>query len=42
VAAEFLLQVDETEIVAREADEPNALVDLFDPEPLTGKARWRY
>ena len=32
-----LLQVDETEIVAHEADEPNALVDLFDAEPLTGK-----
>jgi hypothetical protein len=33
----FLLQIDEAEIVAHEADDPNAVVDLLDAEPLTGK-----
>ena len=28
----FLLQIDEAEIVAHEADEPNAIVDLFDAQ----------
>jgi hypothetical protein len=32
----FLLQVEVSEIVAHEADEPNALVDFLDAEPLTG------
>jgi hypothetical protein len=33
----FLLQIDEAEIVAHEADDPNAFVDLLDAEPLAGK-----
>ena len=30
----FLLEIDETEIVVHEADDPNAVVDLLDAEPL--------
>jgi hypothetical protein len=30
----FLLQVEVSQIAVREADEPNALVDFFDSEPL--------
>ena len=33
----FLLQIDEAEIVAHEADDPNAVVDLLDAEALAGK-----
>jgi hypothetical protein len=33
----FLLQTDEAEIVAHEADDPNAFVDFFDSEALAGK-----
>jgi hypothetical protein len=31
----FLLQVEVSEIIAHECDEPNALVDLLDSESLT-------
>jgi hypothetical protein len=33
----FLLQIDEAEIVAHEADEPNTLVDFFDSQTLAGE-----
>ena len=33
----LLLQVDETKIVAHEADDPNAFVDFFDSQALAGK-----
>ena len=33
----LLLQVDETKIVAHEADDPNAFVDFFDSQVLAGK-----
>jgi hypothetical protein len=33
----FLLQVDEAEIVAHEADDPNAVVNFLDAEALAGK-----
>lgn len=33
----LLPQIDEAEIVAHEADEPNTVVDLLDAEPLTGR-----
>jgi hypothetical protein len=33
----FLLQVEVAEIIVHEAGEPNAFVDLFDSEPLTGE-----
>jgi len=32
-----LLQVEVTEIVGHEADEPNAVVDFLDSEPLAGE-----
>jgi hypothetical protein len=32
-----LLQVEITEIIVHEADEPNALVDFFDSELLAGE-----
>jgi hypothetical protein len=34
-----LFQVDITEIVVGEADEPDAVVDFFDSEALTGSGR---
>jgi hypothetical protein len=33
----YLLQIDEAEIVAHKADEPNAFVGFFDSQALTGK-----
>jgi hypothetical protein len=33
----LLLQIDEAEIVAHEADDPNAFVDFFDSQALAGK-----
>jgi len=33
----LLLQIDEAEIVAHEADDPNAVVDLLDAEFLPGE-----
>jgi hypothetical protein len=33
----FLLQVEIAKIVVHEADEPNAVIDLLDAEPLTGQ-----
>jgi hypothetical protein len=33
----FLLQVEISEIIVHEADEPNAVADLFDSEFLTGQ-----
>jgi hypothetical protein len=33
----FLLQVEVSEIIAHEADEPNAVVDLLDAESLAGQ-----
>ena len=35
----FLLQVDEAEIVAHEADDPNAFVDFFDSQALARDLR---
>jgi hypothetical protein len=35
----LLLQVDEAEIVAYEADDPNAFVDFFDSQVLASKDR---
>ncbi len=35
----FLLQIDETEIIAHEADEPNSVVDFLDSEPLASQDR---
>jgi uncharacterized protein YbbK (DUF523 family) len=35
----LLLQVDEAEIVAHEADDPNAFVDFFDSQVLASKDR---
>jgi hypothetical protein len=32
-----LLQIDVSKIVAHEADDPNAVVDFLDPDPLTGE-----
>jgi hypothetical protein len=32
-----LLRIDEAEIVAHEADDPNAVVDFSDSEALTGE-----
>jgi hypothetical protein len=32
-----LFQVDVSQIVVHEAEEPNAVVDLFDAEPLAGE-----
>jgi hypothetical protein len=37
-AAKFLLQVDITEIVLHKADEPDAIVNFFDADCLTGQA----
>ena len=34
----FLLQIDITEIVLHEADEPDAVIDFFDADGLTGQA----
>jgi hypothetical protein len=33
----FLLQIDEAEIVAHRADEPNTIVDFLDSETLSGE-----
>jgi hypothetical protein len=33
----FPLQIDEAEIVAREAEDPNAFVDFLGSEPLAGE-----
>jgi hypothetical protein len=33
----FLLQVEVSEIVMHEADEPNAVIDFLDAESLTGE-----
>jgi hypothetical protein len=33
----FLLQIEISEIIMYEADEPNALVDFLDAEPLAGQ-----
>jgi hypothetical protein len=33
----FLFQVDISQIIVDEADEPNSLVDLLDAEPLSGQ-----
>jgi hypothetical protein len=32
----FLLQIDKTEVVAHEADDPNPFVNLFDSQTLAG------
>jgi hypothetical protein len=37
--ARFLLQIDEAEIVAHEADDPNAFIDFFDSQALTREDR---
>jgi hypothetical protein len=33
----LLLQIDGAQIVVHEGDEPNAVIDLFEPEFLTGE-----
>jgi hypothetical protein len=35
----FLLQVEKSEIIVHEADEPNAFIDFLDSEALAGQ-RW--
>jgi hypothetical protein len=37
VVARFLLQIDEAQIVAHEAHDPNAVVDPLESKPLTGR-----